>query len=65
MKTYTGDVRDADSLVRAGVDFIERFGVPDIVIGNAGISFGYEGWIVQTADGDIRISRGDEHHDRW
>ena len=37
---YPGDVRDADALHRAGADFIRRFGVPDIVIGNAGISVG-------------------------
>lgn len=38
--TYAGDVRDAATLARAGADFIARFGVPDIVIGNAGISRG-------------------------
>ena len=38
--TYAGDVRDADALARAGADFIARFGVPDIVIGNAGVSRG-------------------------
>jgi short-subunit dehydrogenase len=38
--TYAGDVRDADSLARAGADFIARFGAPDIVIGNAGVSRG-------------------------
>ena len=38
--TYEGDVRDAAALARAGADFIARFGVPDIVIGNAGISRG-------------------------
>jgi short-subunit dehydrogenase len=38
--TYPGDVRDADALHRAGADFIRRFGAPDIVIGNAGISVG-------------------------
>jgi short-subunit dehydrogenase len=38
--TYAGDVRDAAALARAGADFITRFGVPDIVIGNAGISRG-------------------------
>ena len=38
--TYAGDVRDAAALARAGADFIARFGVPDIVIGNAGISRG-------------------------
>ena len=38
--TYTGDVRDAAALALAGADFIARFGVPDIVIANAGISRG-------------------------
>jgi short-subunit dehydrogenase len=38
--TYAGDVRDAAVLARAGADFIARFGVPDVVIGNAGISRG-------------------------
>ena len=38
--TYAGDVRDAAALARAGADFIARFGVPDVVIGNAGISCG-------------------------
>ena len=38
--TYAGDVRDAAALARAGADFIARFGVPDVVIGNAGISRG-------------------------
>jgi len=38
--TYAGDVRDAAALRLAAEDFIARFGVPDIVIGNAGISRG-------------------------
>ena len=37
---YAGDVRDADALARAGRDFIARFGAPDIVIANAGVSRG-------------------------
>ncbi len=37
---YAGDVRDAVSLSRAALDFMGRFGVPDIVIANAGISRG-------------------------
>ena len=37
---YAGDVRDASALAQAGADFIARFGIPDIVIGNAGISRG-------------------------
>ena len=38
--TYVGDVRDAEDLARAARDFIGRYGVPDIVIGNAGVSRG-------------------------
>ena len=37
---YAGDVRDAAALAHAGADFIARFGVPDVVIANAGISRG-------------------------
>ncbi len=37
---YSLDVCDADALQRAAGDFIGRFGVPDIVIANAGVSAG-------------------------
>ena len=37
---YAGDVRDAAALAHAGADFIARFGAPDVVIANAGISRG-------------------------
>jgi len=37
---YPLDVSDASALALAGADFIARAGVPDIVIANAGISFG-------------------------
>jgi len=37
---YELDVRDADALRNAANDFISRFGVPDIVIANAGVSSG-------------------------
>lgn len=37
---YPLDVRDAKALQLAAQDFIARFGVPDIVIGNAGVSRG-------------------------
>ncbi|HEY6720037.1 MAG TPA: SDR family oxidoreductase [Burkholderiales bacterium] len=37
---YRADVTDAASLKAAATDFIERFGVPDIVIANAGVSAG-------------------------
>jgi short-subunit dehydrogenase len=38
--TYTGDVREAHDLARAGADFVARFGLPDVVIANAGVSRG-------------------------
>ena len=38
--TYAGDVRDAAALATAAADFIARFGAPDIVIANAGVSRG-------------------------
>lgn len=37
---YVGDVRDAGALDRAATDFIARFGAPDVVIANAGVSRG-------------------------
>jgi NADP-dependent 3-hydroxy acid dehydrogenase YdfG len=37
---YAGDVRDAKALSEAALAFITRFGAPDIVIANAGISQG-------------------------
>ncbi len=37
---HAGDVRDATALERAAGDFVARFGVPDIVIANAGVSLG-------------------------
>ncbi len=37
---YPGDVRDPVAMREAGANFISRFGVPDIVIANAGISVG-------------------------
>lgn len=37
---YPLDVRDAEALQQAAQDFIQRFGVPDIVIANAGVSRG-------------------------
>ena len=37
---YAGDVREASALSAAAVDFMARFGTPDIVIANAGVSRG-------------------------
>lgn len=41
--TYPLDVADTDAIERAAADFIARFGPPDIVIANAGISIGTQG----------------------
>jgi len=38
--TFAGDVRDAATLSAAVAGFIARFGAPDIVIANAGVSHG-------------------------
>jgi NAD(P)-dependent dehydrogenase (short-subunit alcohol dehydrogenase family) len=37
---YTLDVRDAPAIQQAAQDFIQKVGVPDIVIANAGVSVG-------------------------
>ena len=37
---YAGDVRNAADLQRAGAEFVVRFGAPDVVIANAGVSRG-------------------------
>ena len=37
---YALDVRDGDALEKAAQDFMAHFGVPDIVIANAGVSHG-------------------------
>ncbi len=38
--TYAIDVRDGGGLAAAAVDFTARFGLPDVVIANAGVSAG-------------------------
>jgi short-subunit dehydrogenase len=38
--TYVADVADAATMRAAAVDFIARYGLPDLVIANAGISVG-------------------------
>ena len=37
---YPGDVADVETQAAAARDFVERFGAPDLVIANAGISIG-------------------------
>ena len=41
--TYSLDVSDADASVRVAEDFVRRFGAPDLVIANAGVSVGTHG----------------------
>jgi short-subunit dehydrogenase len=40
VQIYAADVRDAAALQTAAADFIGRYGTPDVVIANAGVSFG-------------------------
>ncbi|MBI1942725.1 MAG: SDR family oxidoreductase [Betaproteobacteria bacterium] len=40
---YAADIADAGAIVAAAQDFAQRFGVPDLVIANAGISIGTHG----------------------
>jgi short-subunit dehydrogenase len=49
---YSVDVRDAEALADAAAQFIERHGLPDVVIANAGISRG-----AVTGHGDLRTFR--------
>jgi short-subunit dehydrogenase len=49
---YAVDVRDAESLADAAAQFIAQYGVPDVVIANAGISRG-----AVTGHGDLRTFR--------
>ena len=48
---YALDVRDTATLKRAAHDFINRFGVPDVVIANAGVS---RGTLTEMAD-DLEV----------
>ena len=48
---YPLDVRDAAALTSAAADFTERFGVPDVVIANAGVS---RGTLTEMAD-DLKV----------
>lgn len=52
--TYALDVRDAEALAGAANDFISRFGTPDIVIANAGVS---AGTLTENRD-DIKTFKG-------
>lgn len=50
---YTPDVSDAAAMAHMGADWIARFGVPDLVIANAGVAAGFD-----TAEpDDLRVMR--------
>ncbi|HTH62405.1 MAG TPA: SDR family oxidoreductase [Paraburkholderia sp.] len=49
---YPADVRDADALAHAARQFVDAYGLPDVVIANAGVSRG-----VLTGEGDLDTFR--------
>jgi len=51
---YALDVRDIDGLQRAAADFMARYGCPDVVIANAGVS---QGTLTEYAE-DLRTFQG-------
>jgi Short-chain dehydrogenases of various substrate specificities len=52
---YEGDVGDSQTLQQAAEDFMQRHGVPDIVIANAGVSYGTV--TGGPGDGDLPVFR--------
>ena len=53
VETYAGDVRDAAAMRAAGADFTARHGTPDLVIANAGVSYGN----ITTSEKDVEVFR--------
>jgi len=53
VETYACDVRDAAAMREAGAAFMQRHGRPDLVIGNAGVSYGN----ITTAANDVEVFR--------
>jgi len=53
VETFACDVRDAQAMRAAGAAFMQRHGVPDLVIGNAGVSYGN----ITTSEKDVEIFR--------
>ena len=47
---YAADIADTAAIAAAAKDFIARFGVPDLVIANAGVSIGTHGDELQDID---------------
>lgn len=54
---YALDVADTQALARAAGDFLARFGVPDLVIANAGISVGTSAEDIDDAEKLLRVLR--------
>ena len=52
---YSSDIGDAAALSAAAQDFVARFGTPDLVIANAGVSAGTQGGEMQDLDTLRRI----------
>lgn len=50
---YTPDVSDASAMAAMGADWIARFGVPDLVIANAGVAGGFD----TAQPDDLRVMR--------
>jgi short-subunit dehydrogenase len=53
VETFACDVRDGQAMRDAGQAFMQRHGVPDLVIGNAGVSYGN----ITTAAKDVEVFR--------
>ena len=53
VETYACDVRDAAAMRAAGAAFTAKHGTPDLVIGNAGVSYGN----ITTNEKDVEIFR--------
>jgi len=53
VESYACDVRDAAAMRDAAAQFTSRHGTPDLVIGNAGVSYGN----ITTAEKDVEVFR--------
>ena len=53
VETFACDVRDAAAMRAAGAQFTARHGTPDLVIGNAGVSYGN----ITTNEKDVEVFR--------
>ena len=53
VEAFACDVRDAAAMRAAGAEFTARHGTPDLVIGNAGVSYGN----ITTSEKDVEVFR--------